>query len=60
MSSKDKMCNGCYNELTLAQYKALMQQIEQEEMEKLQEELEQQTLTTKKTIKKFKDATEEE
>jgi hypothetical protein len=29
-------------------------------MEKLQEELEQQTLTTKKTIKKFKDATEEE
>ena len=60
MSSKDKMCNGCYNELTLAQYKALMQQIEQEEMEKLQEELEQQTFTTKKTIKKFKDATEEE
>jgi hypothetical protein len=60
MSSKDKMCNGCYNELTLAQYKALMQQIEQEEMEKLQEELEQQTLTTKKTIKKFKDDVEEE
>lgn len=60
MSSKDKMCNGCYNELTLAQYKALMRQIEQEEMDKLQEELEQQTLTTKKTIKKFKDATEEE
>jgi hypothetical protein len=64
MSSKDKMCNGCYNELTLAQYKALMAKVELEELEEqlqLQLKLEQQTKTTKKTKKKFDDdATEEE
>ena len=56
------MCSGCYNELTLAQYKALMAQVELEELEeqlKLQEQLEQQTKTTKKTKKKFDDAEEE-
>ena len=55
----NKMCKGCYNELTLAQYKVLMKQIEQEEMEALQEQLEQQKVATKKTKKKFDDAEEE-
>ena len=54
----NKMCKGCYNELTLAQYKVLMKQIEQEEMEALQEQLEQQKVATKKTKKKFDDAEE--
>lgn len=58
--SKTKMCSGCYNELTLAQYKALMAQVELEELEEqLQLKLEQQTKTTKKTKKKFDDAEEE-
>ena len=37
-------CNGCYSELTLAEYKAMMKKVEQEAMDRLAEVL--QTTTT--------------
>jgi len=32
-------CNGCYSELTLAEYKAMMRKVEQEAMDRLAEVL---------------------
>ena len=36
-------CNGCYSELTLAEYKALMRKVEQEAMDRLAEVLQTTT-----------------
>jgi hypothetical protein len=36
-------CNGCYSELTLAEYKAMMRKVEQEAMDRLAEVLQTTT-----------------